>query len=117
MTRAKAKPRRSLEWMLAGVFQCLASFDLRADTHEDQAQQAIEAMSCGMVTVASRLEELSHTHSRRDLGWRFFAEGESLVVERAFRVSKSMEVKYRWQVDHALQVKPVSDAAQSLCQP
>jgi hypothetical protein len=115
--RGKAGQIGSLDLILAGVFLSLASFDLWADTHEDKAQQAVEAMPCSGATVASRLEEVSHTHSRRDLGWRFFSEGENLVVERAFRVSKSMEVKYRWQVDHALQVKPVSDTAQSLCQP
>ena len=112
-----AGPRKPLEWMLAGLFLCLASFELRGDTHEDQAQQAVEALPCAGGTVATRLNEVAQTHSRRDLGWRFFSEGENLVVERAFRVSKSMEVKYRWQVDHALQVKPVSDAALSLCQP
>lgn len=102
---------------MVGLLFCLVLLDASADTHENQAQQKLEAMPCGSSTLGDRLEEISHTHSRRDLGWRFFPEGEALVLERAFRVSKSMDMKYRWQVDHDFQIKPISGAAQSLCQP
>lgn len=100
-----------------GMLLCLVRLDVLADTHEDQALQRLEAMSCGADTLGARLEDISHTHSRRDLGWRFFPEGDALVLERAFRVSKSMDVKYRWQLDHDFHIKPISEAAQSLCQP
>lgn len=88
-----------------------------ADTHEEQAQKTVEAMPCRGTTVGALLEQESRTHSRRDLGWRFFPEGETLDIERSFRVSKSMEVRFRWKVDHASQVQAVTDAAKSLCQP
>jgi hypothetical protein len=96
---------------------CLAPVLALADMHEDQARQKIEAQPCGSATVGVRLDEQSLTHSRRDLGWRYFAEGENLIVERAFRISKSMEERYRWQVDHAFNVAPASDASKSLCLP
>ena len=98
---------------MAALF--LPSLGVLADMHEDQARQKIEAQPCGSATLGARLDEESRTHSRRDLGWRYFAEGENLIVERAFRISKSMEERYRWQVDHALNVGPANDAAKSLC--
>ncbi|GAB6047248.1 hypothetical protein JCM19379_10720 [Methyloparacoccus murrellii] len=107
--------RRALR---AGVMlMALSSLAALADMHEDQARLNIEAMPCGNGTLGARLEEESRTHSRRDLGWRFFPEGDSLTVERAFRISKSMEARYRWQVDHDAHITPISDAAKSLCAP
>ncbi len=96
---------------------CLVPMLTLADMHEDQARQKIEAQPCGSVTLGTRLDDESRAHSRRDLGWRYFAEGENLIVERAFRISKSMEERYRWQIDHALNVVPANDAAKSLCSP
>lgn len=108
--------RRFLPWLAMAALS-LPSLRVMADMHEDQARQKIEAKPCGSATLGARLDEESRTHSRRDLGWRYFAEGENLIVERAFRISKSMEERYRWQVDHALNVEPANDAAKSLCAP
>lgn len=86
-----------------------------ADTHEESAQQRLEAMSCGEVTVGKRLAEAARAHAQRDLGWRFFREGEDLDVERAFRLTKSMEIRYRWRVTHAGGIVAISDHARTLC--
>lgn len=108
--------RKVLPWLAMAALSQQPLLVL-ADMHEDQARQKIEAQPCGSTTLGARLDEESRAHSRRDLGWRYFAEGENLIVERAFRISKSMEERYRWQVDHALNVGPANDAAKSLCLP
>lgn len=86
-----------------------------ADTHEEKAQRVVEALVCGDSTVAARLNEESRIHSRRDLGWRFFSYGEEVDVERAFRISKSMEIRYRWKVTQGGQTQPVTEPARDLC--
>lgn len=86
-----------------------------ADTHEEKAQYLVEALVCGGSTVAARLNEESRIHSRRDLGWRFFSYGEEVDVERAFRISKSMEIRYRWKVSPGGQIQPVTESARDLC--
>lgn len=88
-----------------------------ADAHEDMARQAIEQLPCGAGTVGARLEEETRIHSRRDLGWRSFQEGDNLDLERAFRVSKSMEIRFRWRVDHAGHAEALTDPARNLCTP
>lgn len=115
-SRVTRLQRTFLPWLAMATLS-LPSLRVLADMHEDQARQQIEAQPCGSATLGARLDEESRTHSRRDLGWRYFAEGENLIVERAFRISKSMEERYRWQVDHALKVEPANDAAKSLCVP
>ena len=87
----------------------------QADTHEEKAQQRVEALPCGDKTVGGRLAEEARAHSQRDLGWRFFREGDDLDVERAFRLTKSMEIHYRWRVHHTGDVSAVTEHAKKLC--
>lgn len=96
---------------------CLFACPVLADQHEDEAQQAVVGMACGSATVGAMLDQEARAHSRRDLGWRFFPDGDNLDVERSFRVSKSMEVRFRWKVDHSGHVMPVTESAKSLCKP
>lgn len=86
-----------------------------ADTHEELAQQRLEAMSCGKTTVGKRLEEAARAHEQRDLGWRIFREGEDLDVERAFRLTKSKAIRYRWRVNHAGGIVAICEHAKTLC--
>lgn len=53
--------------------------------------------------------------SHRDLGWRVFKEEVGYIVERAFLVSKSMEIRYRWHVDEQGAIFPDNSRAENLC--
>ncbi len=85
------------------------------DTHDVEARHKVEATPCAGATLGQRLEEESRFHSRRDLGWRFFPGEGYMDAERALRVSKSMEIRYRWRVDAAGKVEALTDSARELC--
>lgn len=40
-----------------------------------------------------------HSRSQRDLGWQVFQEQNQYDVERAFLMSKSMQLRFRWDVN------------------
>ncbi|QJD29384.1 hypothetical protein [Methylococcus geothermalis] len=84
-----------------------------ADEAADVAK--VEAAACAGATVGQRLQEEIQSHSRRDLGWRVFAEADHRDLERSLRISKAMEARYRWRIDAAGNIEPVSDAARQLC--
>jgi hypothetical protein len=98
-----------------GAVVLLGSPLLLADSHDAEAQKRIEATPCGGTTLGERLAEETRIHSRRDLGWRFFPSSGYMDVERALRVSKSMEIRYRWRVDDSGKVEAENEAAQGLC--
>ena len=104
-------------WRHSALILLVASTSARSDTHEDEIKRSLEATACAGSTIGVKLEEEARIHSRRDLGWRFFPEGDATAAERAYRISKSMEVRYRWNVDHAGKVEAMTDQAKSLCQP
>lgn len=87
------------------------------DAHEEEIRRLLEGTACAGSTIGAKLEEEARIHSRRDLGWRFFPEAETTAVERAYRISKSMEIRYRWNVDHSGKAQAVTDQAKNLCQP
>lgn len=86
-----------------------------ADEAADIAK--VEASACAGTTVGQRLQEEIQSHSRRDLGWRVFVEDDRRDLERSLRISKAMEARYRWRIDAAGKIEPVSDAARQLCAP
>jgi hypothetical protein len=98
-----------------GIALALWGAALWADTHEVQAQSKIEATPCGGTTLGERLADETRIHSRRDLGWRFFPGSGYMDVERALRVSKSMEIRYRWRMDGSGRVEALTEPAQMLC--
>jgi len=53
--------------------------------------------------------------SRRDLGWRVFEADDGYIVERAFLVSKSMEIRYRWHVDTQGTIYAANSRTENLC--
>lgn len=81
----------------------------------DEAEQMVKNQPCKEgETVAQYLEhKLSSSH--RDLGWRVYTEEDGIQVERAFLVSKSMELRYRWRVESGGAIRPVSERAAGLC--
>lgn len=82
---------------------------------EATATARVEGATCGASTVGARLADELRSHSRRDLGWRAFPGDNAVDLERSARVSKSMDIRYRWRVDGAGRVEAVSEAAKSLC--
>lgn len=95
----------------------MASTPVWPDVHEEEIRKSLEATPCAGSTIGAKLEEEARIHSRRDLGWRFFPEGDTTSAERAYRISKSMEIRYRWSVDHTGKTEALTDQAKSLCQP
>lgn len=89
---------------------------VHGDSHDSEVQAKIESLACGDAMVGHRLSEEIRIHSRRDLGWRFFPEDKYIDAERGLRVSKSMEIRYRWRIDGNGRILPESDAAKKLCQ-
>lgn len=53
--------------------------------------------------------------SRRDLGWRVFETDDGYVVERAFMVSKAMEIRYRWHVSAQGEIYAENSRSENLC--
>jgi len=87
-----------------------------ADGHDLEALQTVESLRCGNTTLALRMADQARIHSRRDLGWRFYPGDNYIDVERAMRVSKSMETRYRWRVWATGSVEAISSPAQQLCE-
>lgn len=55
-------------------------------------------------------------HSQPDMGWRVFATDDGgFDVERAFMISKAMEIRYRWHVNDQGAIHPVNRRAEDLC--
>lgn len=103
-------------WLGLGIALSFWGITPLADTHDVEAQHKIEATPCGGTTIGERLADETRIHSRRDLGWRFFPGSGYMDVERALRVSKSMEIRYRWRVDESGTVAALTEPAQELCQ-
>lgn len=124
MNRAngKALSRRhpgGLSWywhLFSGVNLMLLSVLSSADSHDLEALQKVESLRCGNVRLAQRMEDQAQIHSRRDLGWRFYPGENYVDVERAMRVSKSLEIHYRWRVSTTGTVEAISTPAQKLCE-
>jgi hypothetical protein len=66
-------------------------------------------------TVESVLASKIKTGSQRDLGWQVYHEGEHFEVERAFLMNKSMQLRYRWQVNQDESISPIGKRAETLC--
>lgn len=107
--------RRGLWISLGSGLLALWAAVVWADAHDTGAQHRIEATPCAGATIGAKLDEEARIHSRRDLGWRFFPGEGYMDAERAFRVSKGMEIRYRWRVDAAGKTEPQTDSARELC--
>jgi|GEM_PF-1308313 len=66
-------------------------------------------------TVETVLASKIKTGSQRDLGWQVYHEGEHFEVERAFLMNKSMQLRYRWQVNQYESITPIGKRAETLC--
>jgi (2Fe-2S) ferredoxin len=100
-----------------GIFTLivLLSGSTYAAVNHAAAEQIVMAQLCKDGATVEQLLDKELKPSHRDLGWRVFARDEGFDVERAFLVSKSMELRYRWRVDAAGRGQAVSERAQKLC--
>lgn len=82
----------------------------------DVAEEMVKSQSCqGSDNVDALLSRKSR-HSQPDMGWRVFGtEDGGFDVERAFMVSKAMEIRYRWHVNDQGEIHPVNRRAEELC--
>jgi hypothetical protein len=80
------------------------------------AEDLVKSQSCiGDDNVDAFLSRKSR-HSQPDMGWRVFGTEEGgFDVERAFMVSKAMEIRYRWHVSDQGEIHPVNRRAEELC--
>jgi hypothetical protein len=99
-------------WLALG-FACADNAGALPD--ESAAIRALESRACGSATIGERLGEEIRGHSRRDLGWRLFEEDGHYDLERSLRVSKSMDLRFRWRVYENGTVEPTSEPARRLC--
>ncbi len=106
---------RTLAHLLA-MTGLLGSLNVQAQFDEAQAVTLVEATPCHGKTVGERLKDEIQSHSRRDLGWQSFDKDGDHDLERALRVSKSMDIRYRWRLTASGSVEAVSDPAKKLCE-
>jgi len=104
--------------ILFSLLLCVAAFPLSAEKTLDSigAETLVRNFPCqGESTVDQQLQKIIKKRSQRDLGWRVFFENQNFDVERAILVNKSMRIRYRWRVDPARTVTPMSKRATKLC--
>lgn len=87
-----------------------------AQSFRDHAEDLVKKQICsGDENVDVYLSRKSR-HSKPDLGWRVFATADGgFDVERAFMVSKGMEIHYRWHVSNQSAIRPANKRAEELC--
>lgn len=99
------------------IVSCLLipSIDANAEVDNDQALASVESSDCGGHPISEALKHTLKKHSQRDLGWRVFSEQDYVDVERAILVNKGKQNRYRWRIDNAGYITPVSKKAKKLC--
>lgn len=80
------------------------------------AEDQVKWQRCdGSENVDAYLSKQSR-HSQPDLGWRVFETKDGgFDVERAYMISKGMEIRYRWHVDSRGAIRPANRRAEELC--
>lgn len=82
---------------------------------DDIKQRVLELPCSEGLNVEQRLDDSIKSRSQRDLGWRIFQEDDYVDVERAVKINKAMELRYRWRVFTDGSIKPQSGRAERLC--
>jgi len=79
------------------------------------AKALVTTQTCTNGETVDELLDHKIRPSRRDLGWRVFEDDDGYIVERAFLVSKSMEIRYRWHVDGHGAIFATNSRTENLC--
>jgi len=86
-----------------------------AAADDDAAGNLVRAQPCVNGENIDDLLKQKARHSQRDLGWHVYSSDDGLEVERAYMVSKAMEIRYRWRVTADGHVFPANKRAEELC--
>ena len=87
-----------------------------AQVDEATAEEKVKNAPClDGFTIDQVLKDKFHSRSQRDLGWQVFKEQDQYDVERAFLMSKSMQLRFRWHVNAEGNIFPDEGRAESLC--
>lgn len=109
--------RLSISWLLMVLLLSGAGQQAVASTSTPNlAEERVRTQTCqGDDNVDAFLSRKSR-HSQPDMGWRVFGTDDGgFDVERAFMVSKAMEIRYRWHVSGQGEISPVNRRAEELC--
>lgn len=105
------KTGHSLMMLLAFVFCNPTS----ADNSYLAAKNLVITQACTHGQTVDEILDHKVRPSRRDLGWRVFEISDGYVVERAFMVSKAMEIRYRWHVSPQGEIYAENSRTENLC--
>lgn len=106
-------PRRLIR---AGLILPMAlASSLAVAASDTRTTQTVKTQPCKNGETVDQYLDHKLSAAYRDLGWRVFPAANGVDVERAFLVSKLMELRYRWRVDGIGQVQAVTEGAQNLC--
>ncbi|MCX7085595.1 MAG: hypothetical protein NTY69_08655 [Methylococcales bacterium] len=87
-----------------------------AQIDEVAAEEKVKNAIClDGLSIEQVLIDKFHSRSQRDLGWQVFKEQDQYDVERAFLMSKSMQLRFRWHVNAEGVISPDAGRAESLC--
>jgi hypothetical protein len=104
--------------VMIGLGLLLIAFMAYAEINESTVESVVKNAPClDGKSIDDALKDKIKTRSQRDLGWQVFNEEGQFEVERAFLMSKSMQLRFRWHVNSDGSIKPVSSRAESLCVP
>lgn len=79
------------------------------------ARELVISQACSNGETVDEFLDHKIRPSRRDLGWRVFEADNGYIVERAFLISKSMEIRYRWHVDTQGSIYAENSRSENLC--
>ncbi|MDD4913538.1 MAG: hypothetical protein PHW13_00700 [Methylococcales bacterium] len=80
------------------------------------AEQTVKGLPCADNRTVDEVLGRKHLATYTDLGWRVLAIAEHVyLVERAFLVSQSVQIRYQWLIEPAGRPEPMSEHARDLC--
>ncbi|MGY6277161.1 hypothetical protein [Methylomonas sp. MgM2] len=112
---AASEKRQTVYRWLAGLFVITLSPTAYAADPYQTAKNLVTHQGCIHGETVDELLDHKIRPSRRDLGWRVFETDDGYIVERAFLVSKSMEIRYRWHVDAQGTIYAANSRTENLC--
>lgn len=111
----KPKPYKKIGHGLTMLLAILFCNPASADNPYLAAKNLVIKQGCMHGQTVDEVLDHKVRPSRRDLGWRVFETDGGYVVERAFMVSKAMEIRYRWHVSAQGEIYAENSRSENLC--
>ncbi len=106
----------NLKYFLVFFLTFMLNNQVTAQIDESTAEEKVKTALCfDGQTIDQVLKDKFHTRSQRDLGWQVFKEQYQYDVERAFLMSKSMQLRFRWHVNAEGVISSDGGRSSSLC--